>query len=119
MTHGAPPASPWQFYDSGGDANNKHVTATVTYSGSITPGTAPSTWTNPLTGGTFHRDAGCLYTKVIIGALNSDGSPGAGSKVVDVSGTSGDRAFTAVQLAAVGLSTVADIANAPQITASP
>lgn len=118
MTRGQPPTSPWLFYDSGGDFQGRHITGTATFSGVLT-GTDPTAWTNALTGGTVHRDAGCAYTKLIIGPLNPDGSPAAGAKVIDVSGLSGDRSFSAAQLAAVGLSTVADIANAPQITASP
>lgn len=105
------PTSPWTFY-SATDANGKTLSGTVTFSGAWTA-------TNALTGGTFHRDAGCLYNKVIIGSINPDGSFPAGTKVVDVSGVTGDRSFTPSQLAAVGLSTVANILGAPQITATP
>jgi hypothetical protein len=112
MAKGDPPTSPWTFYDSGSDYQGKHITASVTWSGAWTG-------TNALTGGTVTRDAGCVYTKVIIGALNPDGTPASGSKVIDMSGFTGSRAFTAGQLSAVGLNTVADIVNARQITASP
>ena len=118
MTRGVPPTSPWQFYDSGADANGKHIRATVTFSGTLT-GTDPAGWTNPLTGGTVVRDQNpdCLYTRVIIGPLNPDGTPAAGSKVLAV--PAGTTTFTANQLHAAGLNTVADVANAGQITASP
>jgi len=119
MAKGDPPTSPWAFYDSGGDYLGRHITATVAFSGTITPGTDPSTWTNALTGGTVTRDAGCVYTTVIIGALNPDGTPSASAKVFDMSAFTGSRAFTANQLRAVGLATVADIMTAPQITAAP
>jgi hypothetical protein len=105
------PTSPWMFY-SAEDANGKVISGAVTFSGA---------WNvaNALTGGTFHRDAGCLYNKVILGTINTDGTFPAGTKVVDVSAVNGDKTFTPAQLATVGLTTVADILNAPQITASP
>ena len=118
MAHGNPPTSPWLFYDSGADFQGKHITGTVTFSGALT-GTDPTTWTSALTGGTVTRDAGCTYTKLIIGPLNPDGTPAAGAKVINMSGFTGSKTFTPAQLAAVGLSTVADVAAAPQITASP
>ncbi len=117
MVHGGPLLSPWMFYNSGDDANGKKITATVTFSGTILAGTNPSTWTNPLTGGTFHRDGGCLYNKVIVGPLNPDGSPSVSAKVIDVSTLSGDRVFTQAQMNSAGLNTVADIATT-QVTAS-
>jgi hypothetical protein len=102
------PTSPWMF-DQATDANGKVISGTVSFSGA---------WTgaNTLTGGTFHRDAGCLYTKVIIGAINTDGTYPAGTKVIDLSGVTGDQVFTQAQLNAVGLTTIADITGAPQIT---
>jgi hypothetical protein len=89
-----PPTSPYQFYDSGSDYRGRHIT-----------------------GGTVTRDAGCMYTRIVLGMLNADGSPAAGSKVIDVSGLSGPRSFTKAQLNSVGLVTVDDIMNAPQISA--
>lgn len=108
MAKGDPPTSPWMFYDSGGDYLDRHITGTVTFDG-----------TNTLTGGTVTRDAGCVYVKLIIGSLDADGTPSASAKVIDMSGFTGARNFTKAQLNSVGLTTVADILNAPQITASP
>lgn len=103
-----PPTSPWTFY-SATDGAGKVISGTVTFSGAWTG-------TNALTGGTFHRDSGCAFTKVVIGSINSDGSFPAGTKVIDVSAVNGDQNFSQAQLNAVGLVTVADILNAPQIT---
>lgn len=100
------PTSPWMFYDSGSDYLGRKIVATVTFNGS-----------NTLTGATVVRDAGCVYTKVIIGALNADGSPGPSAKVINV--PAGTTNFNQGQLNGVGLVTVDDIKNAPQITASP
>lgn len=112
MAKGDNPTSPWAVYDSGRDYLGRRITATVTFSG---------VWngTNALTGATVTRDSGCVYTKIIIGALNPDGTPASGAKVIDMTGFTGSRSFTSGQLSAVGLNTVADIRNAPQITASP
>ena len=100
------PTSPWTFYDSGNDYLNRKITATVTFDGS-----------NNLTGATVVRDAGCVYAKVIIGALTAAGTPSASAKVLNV--PAGTTNFNVSQLAAVGLTTVDDIRNVPQITASP
>jgi hypothetical protein len=107
MAKGDPPTSPWMFYDSGGDYLGRKITGTVTFDG-----------TNTLTGGTVTRDAGCVYTKVIIGPLNLDGTPSAQAKVIDMSGFEGSRTFTKAQLNSAGLFTVSDILGT-QITASP
>lgn len=99
-----PPTSPWTFYSTT-DANGRVISATVTFDG-----------TNTLTGGTFHRDAGCVYGHVIIGSINSDGSFPVGTKNINVSNLVGDQSFTQAQLNAAGLITVSDIQSAPQIT---
>ena len=104
-----PPTSPWTFY-SATDAFGKTISATVTFSGSFADATA-------LTGGSVFRDPTCVYTKVIIGSINPDGSLPAGTKTVTV--PSGTTNFNAAQLASQGLSTIADVKNAPQITAIP
>jgi hypothetical protein len=117
MAKGDPPLSPWTFYDSGADYLGRHITATVTFSGTVTRGTDPATWTNPLTGGTVVRDAGCQYTKVIVGPLNPDGTPSAQAKVIDMSGFSGSKSFSKAQLNSIGLVTLADVANV-NLTAS-
>lgn len=118
MAKGDPPTSPWMFYDSGGDYQGRHITGTITFAGTITTGTDPATWTNTVTGGTVTRDPGCLYTKIIVGPLNPDGSPAPTAKVIDASGFEGSHTFTQAQMNAVGLGTVANVA-AKQITASP
>lgn len=104
-----PPTSPWTFYSTT-DALGNQISATVTFSGAWADAT-------PLTGGSVFRDPTCVYTQVIIGSINQDGSLPAGTKVVSV--PAGTTNFTANQLAAVGLSTIADVKNAPQITAIP
>lgn len=98
---GDPLTSPWQFYDSGGDYLDRHITGTVTFDGAQT-----------LTGGTVHRDAGCMYTKILIG------NPASPTHTIDVANLSGDRAFSKAQLNAVGLFVVNDILGS-QITAAP
>lgn len=103
------PTSPWRFY-SATDANGASIWAQVTFTGTFADAVA-------LTGAAVHRDPACLYTKVIIGSINTDGSLPAGTKVVAV--PSGDTNFNAAQLSVVGLNTIADVRNAPQITASP
>lgn len=104
-----PPTSPWTFY-SATDANGKQISASVTFSGAWADGTA-------LTGGTVFRDPTCAYTKVIIGSINPDGSLPAGTKTLTV--PPGTTNFSGAQLAAVGLATVGDVKNAPQITVIP
>lgn len=106
MARGDPPTSPWMFYDSGGDYLGRHITATVTFDGA-----------NTLTGATITRDAGCVYTKVIIGTLNPDGSPTGTAKTINMTNQT-SRTFNKNQLNAAGLETVSDILGF-QITASP
>lgn len=101
--HGDPITSPYQFYDSGPDNTGKRITGTVTFSGAWTG-------TNALTGGTVHRDNGCQWTKILIG------DPTNPDHTINVGNLNGDRSFSAVQLAAVGLNTVADLSF--NITAS-
>jgi len=98
---GDPLTSPWMFYDSGGDYQGNRITGTVTFDG-----------TQTLTGGTVHRDAGCVYTKIIIG------DPANPTHTINVAGLTGDRVFSKAQLNAVGLVTVSDI-QGYQITAAP
>lgn len=115
MAKGDPPTSPWMFWFAT-DTNGFQITATVTFSGTITAGTDPATWTNPLTGGTVFRDSNCAYTKVIIG-VGPDGTPNTSTQVISV--PAGTTQVTANQLASVGLHTVADVFDAPQTTAIP
>ena len=104
-----PPTSPWTFWQMT-DNNGSLVwlSAAVGFTGQWGP-------TAPLTGGTTFRDPTSPFTRVIVGAINQDGSLPAGTKVVTV--PLGTKTWTAQQLAAVGLSTVGDISGAPQITA--
>lgn len=106
MARGDNPTSPWTFWQAQ-DNNGNGISATVTFSGA---------WTgsNALTGGTVFRDPACAYTKVIIG-VGADGTPNTSTRVVNV--PAGTTPVTGGQLGAVGLHTVADVQNAPQITA--
>lgn len=107
MAHGDPLTSPWQFYDSGGDYLGRSIVGTVTFDGA-----------QALTGGSVVRDAGCLYTKILIGTLDDQGQPTGTTKTINVAGLSGTRSFTKAQLNAVGLADVSDILGF-QITATP
>lgn len=103
------PTSPWTFYAvTSNDGATLWLAATVSFTGQWGP-------TAPLTSGQTFRDPGSPYTKVIIGPINSDGTPGTGAKTVTV--PLGTTDFTANQLAAVGLTTIGDVTGAPQITA--
>lgn len=106
------PTSPWTFWDvKDNDTETvEWLSASVTFTGQWGP-------TAPLTGATTFRDPASPFTKVIIGSINQDGSLPAGTKVVAV--PLGTKTWTTQQLAAVGLSTIADISQASQITASP
>jgi hypothetical protein len=57
---------------------------------------------------TVHRDAGCIYTKVIID-VGGDGTPDTSLKTLSVAGFVGDKTFTKAQVNAVGLVTLADV----------
>jgi hypothetical protein len=106
------PTSPWTFYEVK-DSDTESVvwlSASVSFTGQWGP-------TAPLTGGTTFRDPASPYTKVIVGAINPDGSLPVGTKTVTV--PLGTKTWTAAQLAAVGLSTIGDVSAAPQVTASP
>jgi len=106
------PTSPWTFYAVSSDdgLGTLWLAFTVTFTGTWAPATA-------LTGGQVFRAAASSYTRVAIGPLNTDGSIPTGTKVVTV--PLGTTNFTANQLHAAGLNTVADITGAPQITALP
>jgi hypothetical protein len=96
---GTGPTSPWQFYE-GGDYLERMITGVVTFGAD-----------QVLTGATVTRDAGCLWTKIIIGdPLNP-------TRTVNVGNLEGSRSFTKAQLNAVGLAIVTDIAGF-QITAT-
>jgi len=97
---GGDPTSPWLFYD-GADYLDRHITGTVTFNAS-----------NVLTGATVTRQAGCLWTKILIG--NDPTNP---DRTINVSNLVGTRTFTQAQLNAVNLFNLGDI-NGLQITAS-
>lgn len=105
---GQPPVSPWMFWSITDDDGSQAVwlSMTVTFDAS-----------NNLQTGTSFRAANCPFTRLVIGALNTDGSPATGARVVTVS--QGTRNYTKAQLNAVGLATVQDILTSPQITAIP
>lgn len=98
---GGPPSSPWAFYDSGGDYLGRSITGTVTFGAD-----------QVLTGATVTRDAGCVYTKILIG------EPGGTIRTINVANLTGSRSFTKAQLNAVGLTVLTDIYGF-QITATP
>lgn len=104
---GGVPVSPF-VYDSGADANDKHVTITINYDNA----------TRALLSGTLHRDAGCLYTKIYIG-LGADGTPDSTTHVFGIGNLNGDRSVAAAGFAAVGLNTIEDVFALGQITAGP
>lgn len=62
-----------------------------------------------------HRDAGCLYTKIVVG-FGGDGSVETSTRKVTV--PVGDTNITKAQLNSVGLTTIDDILSL-QITAIP
>lgn len=99
--------SPWT-YDSGGDANDKHVTIRIDYDNA----------TRALLGAVLHRDAGCLYKRIFIG-LGADGTPDSTTHVFGIGNLEGDRNVTPTGLAAVGLNVIEDVFALGQITAGP
>lgn len=105
MARGDPPTSPWTFYDSGIDATGKRIWFSGTFGAD-----------NVLTGGVGHRDAGCQWTKLYIG-LGPDGTPNSSTRVIDLSGFTGDHSFTPAQMSSVGLNTVSDIMAIGNLTA--
>jgi hypothetical protein len=64
---------------------------------------------------TVHRDAGCLYTKIVVD-VGGDGSPNSSTKKVTV--PAGDTTVTVAQMSAVGLTSINQVINT-QITAIP
>jgi hypothetical protein len=102
MAKGDPISSPY-VYDSGGDFQGRHLTATFAF----------DNVTRVLSGLTVHRDVGCVYVAVLIG------SPNATPVRVPANGSipTGDTPVTKGQLNAVGFTTVEDVL-ALQITAT-
>jgi len=106
MAKGDPIQSPW-VYDSGPDYRDKRITITVTFNNA----------TRSITGGTIHRDAGCVYTKIVLG-LGQDGTPDSSTRVFNVAGLEGDRSFNKQAFINNGFDTAEDLLTV-QITAVP
>lgn len=103
MGFGPPPASP--FIYEARDFQGNIIRATIPYDDDAHGGTHAINGT-----ATLHRDAACVYTKVIIG------NPASPTTTVPV--PSGDHTFTVAQMSAVGLTNIDQI-NSTQITAIP
>jgi hypothetical protein len=89
------------------DYQDKAITITVTFNNS----------TRSITGGSITRDAGCMFTKVLIG-LGGDGRPDSTDKAFNVGALEGTQSVGKAPFTARGLNTIEDI-QALQITASP
>ena len=105
MAHGDPLVSPY-VYDSGEDANGKHVSITINFNNA----------TRAILNGTLHRDPGCLYKHILIG-LGADGKPDSTTHTFNITSVNGDLAVTSGQFAAVGLTTIESVLALGQITA--
>lgn len=101
---GGPLISPWVI-DSGTDSNGLHCSITISFD--------PATLL--LTGVVLHRDAGCAYTRALIG-VGEDGSPESTTHVFGIGNLEGNRNITVAGLLAVGLASLADVQNLGQIT---
>jgi hypothetical protein len=102
---GGVPVSPWVFYsDADPTTGVNWMVFQVTFGAD-----------NVLTGGSVFRGPACPFSKVYLGALTPAGAPAAGTMVVPI--PLGTRTFTAAQMNAFGLTTVADVLALPQITA--
>lgn len=103
MAKGDPQLSPW-VWDSGADFLGRHITITVPF----------NTTTRAILNGTIvHRDAGCVYTKIVFGVPSDPGSQRTASV------PNGDTSITATQFRnATGFTTI-DQVLALQITAEP
>lgn len=97
--------SPWTSRFA--DYQDRAITITVTFNNT----------TRAITGGSITRDAGCMFTKVLIG-LGSDGRPDSTDKTFNVAGLEGTQSVGKAPFTARGFNTVEDI-QALQITASP
>lgn len=102
---GGVPVSPWR-YDSGADYQGNHVSITINYDNT----------TRALINATLHRDAGCMYKRILIG-VGADGSPEGSTHTFGIGNLEGDRNITQAGLAAVGLNTIEDVTALGQITA--
>jgi hypothetical protein len=105
VAHGDPLLTPY-VYDSGEDANGKHVSITINF----------DNVTRAISGGVLHRDSGCLYKHILIG-LGSDGLPDSTTHTFNITSVNGDLAIGAAAFAAVGLTTIESVLALGQITA--
>lgn len=105
MAHGDPLLTPYS-YDSGEDANGKHVSITINFDNA----------TRVISGGTLHRDPGCLYKHILIG-LGPDGKPDDTTHSFNISNVNGDQVVGAAAFTAVGLTTIESVLALGQITA--
>lgn len=98
---GGPVSSPY-VNDSGIDANGRHITVTWAFNNA----------TRNLQSCTVHRDAGCLYTKILVG-IGADGTPDSTTHSFNVGNVNNppdpDKVFNAAQMSAVGLDTIEDV----------
>jgi hypothetical protein len=103
MAKGDPLLSPWvpAFQDYLG----RVISITVNFNNT----------TRALVNAVVHRDAGCLYTKIV---FDNPGDAVKAKRLAAPADGQGDRTYTAAQLASQGLSTIED-AMAVQITAEP
>jgi hypothetical protein len=98
------------------DPTSPYVFVVRDFQGRVISLTVPYDNTTKVINGscTVHRDAGCMYTKVIID-VGGDGTPDTSTKILNVAGFTGDKTFTVAQVNAIGLNTLADV-KAHQIT---
>lgn len=102
MAKGDPLLSPWTW-DSGADYLGRHMSITLPFNNT----------TRAITnGGVIHRDAGCMYTKIVWGVPTSPTS------IRSASVPNGDTAISAAQVRALGFDTIEQVL-ALQITAEP
>lgn len=103
MLGNPPPVSPYVYRAA--DYQGFVISATFDYDNT----------TRVLLDATLHRDAACVYTHIVVGT-GADGKPNSSTRVLNLTGFSGDKAFTAQQLSGVGLNTIDDVLGL-QITA--
>lgn len=106
LTHGGSVTSPYIALDAP-DSLGRKITITFAF----------DDVTRLLATGTVHRDANCRWHKIVVG-IGVDGQPDSSTHTFNVGNLVGDQVFTAVQMAAVGFSTIEDVL-ALQITAIP
>ena len=103
MAKGDPIQSPWivQMWD----YQHREIRITVTFNNN----------TRALQNAVVHRDAGCVYTKIV---FDDPGDNAKAKRLAAPADGQGDRTYTANQMASQGLNTIED-ATVIQITAEP